>query len=218
LPPLAIKNMKEIVPYKSLDDAMNALDNGGRFYNLLSKAKDGVITKAELAKVGGLFNDKQKMVLFLEMSLMQLEEPSRNKILLSMEPSLQEAYKKYQPQWMTASEANSEEHLAAGLIVSGVPTLKESKNEFSVFIMVPISTGNATTFAMVPIMDQYDVYELRDESSSDTFLIAHTRGSQKLPERKLKVAGILKELKTKKSNEDNGSKRVFLEAIYHVED
>lgn len=207
--------MKKIEPYQSVNDAMAALDNGGRFYNLLSKANDGLITKAELAKVGGVFNDKQKMMLFLEMSLVNLDELAKKEIVGNMEPSLQEAYKQYQPKWLKASEANSHEYLAAGLIVSGIPKLKESKTEFTGFIMVPISTGNVTTFAMVPIMDQYDVYELRDENSSDTFLIAHSRSSKKLPEKKLKVAGILKELKTKKGKE--GPAKVFLEAVYHME-
>lgn len=207
--------MKKVAPYSTLNEAMKSLDNGGRFYNVLTKADDGLITKAELAKVGGLFNDKQKMMLFLEMSLSQLDQDARSEVMASMEPSLQEAYSKYLPKWLTASEANAIEHVAAGLVVSGVPQLKESKTEFTGFIMIPIVAGSVTTFSMIPIMDEYDVYELRDESSSESFLIAHARGMEKLPEKQLQVAGILKELQTEEDTES--PTKVFLEAIYHIE-
>ena len=37
--------MKKIIPYKSSNEALTALDNGGRFYNIFTKAGDGVITQ-----------------------------------------------------------------------------------------------------------------------------------------------------------------------------
>ena len=67
----------------------------------------------------------------------------------------------------------------------------------------------------MPIIDKYDVYEIRDEVSDDTFLIAHARGSIVLPEKKIKVAGVLKELKANK-NEKKASKR-FLEVLYYLD-
>lgn len=207
--------MKEIAPYTNSAEAMEALDNGGRFYNLMSKANDGLITKAELAKVGGLFNDAQKMMLFLDMSLSKLDAKASGGIRASLEPSLQKAYQKYQPKWLSIPEANSIEHLASGLIVKGIPTLKESKSEFSGFIMVPISTGSTTTFTMIPLIDQYDVYELRDEESAQNFLIAHARGKKKLPQKTLQVAGILKELKSQE--EEQSPQNVFLEVVYHMD-
>lgn len=61
----------------------------------------------------------------------------------------------------------------------------------------------------------YDVYELRDEVSSESFIIAHSKSKEKLPEKKMKVAGIIKELKGNKQ-EDVGFK-LFLEVLYHSE-
>ena len=75
--------------------------------------------------------------------------------------------------------------------------------------------GSVMTFMMVPIIDQYDVYELKDEASSGSFLIAHAKGATKLPQARIKVAGVLKELKAKK-DEENASKK-FLEAVYYME-
>ena len=76
-------------------------------------------------------------------------------------------------------------------------------------------TGTTTTIILIPLIDIYDVYEIRDEESDDTFLLAHARGAVMLPEKKIKVAGVLKELKAKKE-EKKASKR-FLEAVYYLD-
>jgi hypothetical protein len=47
-----------------------SFDHGGWFYNLQTKAKDKLFNKPGLGKVGGIFIDKQQMILFLEMSML----------------------------------------------------------------------------------------------------------------------------------------------------
>lgn len=207
--------MKKIEPYRNFNDALSNLDNGGRFYNILTKADDGVISKAELGKVGGIFYDKQQMILFFELSISKLDEEKRNAVISKLEESLQKLYIKYKPIELLPSEAYTKGIIASNTIITGIPTLIESKSELVGFIMIPITTGNVTTFTMIPLIDMYDVYEIRDEESDETFLIAHAKGTTKLPNRKIKVAGVLKELKSNKK-EKTASKR-FLEAIYHLE-
>ena len=56
--------MKKVNPYKSQAAALKSLDNGGRFFNVLTKADDGQITSAELSKVAGAFSNKQLMNLY----------------------------------------------------------------------------------------------------------------------------------------------------------
>jgi hypothetical protein len=46
---------------------------------------------------------------------------------------------------------------------------------------------------MIPIMDKYDIYELKDESSSEKTIIANVRGSKSLPVELSRFGGILKE-------------------------
>jgi hypothetical protein len=207
--------MKKITPYKSRKEALTALDNGGRFYNIFTKAGDGVITQAEIGKVGGLFNNKQGAVLFLELATSQLDENAKSSLLTKMETDMQANYKKYKPQKLLASQVKTEGVLASGAIVTGIPKLTESKSNFTGFIMVPISTGNITTFTMIPLIEEYDVYELRDETTSETFIIAHNKGKTKLPEQKIKVAGIIKELQSEESKE--ADKQLFLEVLYHAD-
>ena len=77
-----------------------------------------------------------------------------------------------------------------------------------------ILVGKVMVMVPVPIIDHYDVYEVRDDHSSETFLIAHARGEDKLPTDKIVVAGVLKELKANEEEEVGTGK--FLEVEYFV--
>ncbi len=206
--------MKKITPYKTTKGAIAALDNGGRFYNLASRANDGEITQAELAKAAGVVSDTQKIITYLELSLNQLDEQARQQVLSHLSRDLKTKYEKYLPQRFLASDAVTHSEVAAPAIIKGIPKLVDSKSEFTGFIMIPISTGNVTTFVMVPIFDQYDVYELRDQQSDEAFFVAHGRGRHKLPEQLVLCGGVVKELKADKK-EKVASKK-YLEMTHYV--
>ncbi len=204
--------MKKITPFQNLNDANTILDNGGRFYNILTKADDGEISTAEIGKVAGLFNDKQKMVLYFAMSVSELNRGDKKKIEASLSDNLKLAYEKFPLQILNPSEAESIGILSSNAIIEGVPKMIESKSDFKGFIMVPMSTGKTTSLMLIPIFDQYDVYEIRDNESSNTFLIAHARGAEKLPEKYIRVGGVFKELKIKEDEKE--IPKLFLEASY----
>ena len=205
--------MKQIIPYQNVTEALAHLDNGGRFFNLFTKAQDGEINAAELAKVAGMFNEKQQLILFLELSLAKLAKEEQVTIISKLADKLRKDFLKYKAQELMASEAEERGILSANAIITGIPILKDSKSEFQGLILIPISTGKAMTFVPVPIIDQYDVYEVRDDHSSETFLIAHYRGKSKLPSEKIKVAGVLKEIEVTLNRVK--SKRKFLEINYY---
>jgi hypothetical protein len=204
--------MKQIIPYQNITEALTHLDNGGRFYNLFTKAEDGKISSAELSKVAGMFNEKQQLVLFLELSMSSLPKEDQVAIISKLDDKLRKDFLKYKAQELMASEAEARGVLAMNAIITGVPLKKESKSEFKGLILIPISTGKAMTFVPVPIIDQYDIYEVRDDHSSDTFLIAHHRDKDKLPAEKIKMAGVLKELEIK--TDDVKGHQKFLEINY----
>ena len=202
--------MKKIEPYKNINEATLSLDNGGRFYNVLTKSDDGIISTSELGKVAGLFIDKQKMVLFLDLAISNFDVNAKEKIVNSLDVSLRSTYEKYKSQEFLPSEAYDKGILSSNSIITGFPKKIDSKSDFNGVIIIPV--GNS--MIAIPLIDKYDVYEIRDEVSDDTFLIAHARGSIVLPEKKIKVAGVLKELKSNK-NEKKTSKK-FLEALYYL--
>lgn len=205
--------MKKITPYKTTRNALASLDNGGRFYNLITKADDGKISTAELSKAAGVFSGKQQMVLFLEMSLSTLPAESRKQILSSVSEDIKEAIYKYPTQHLLPSEAERKGILSRNAIVTGIPRRIDSTEKFTGFIMIPVMAGKVTTFMMIPIIEQYDIYELRDEKSSKEFLIAHSKSTNKLPEIRIKCAGVLKELKSEEKESSKVS--IFLETIYY---
>ncbi|WP_299439420.1 hypothetical protein [uncultured Aquimarina sp.] len=207
--------MKKIEPYKDINEAITSLDNGGRFYNILTKADDGVISKAELGKIAGLFSNKQTMILFLELAISRLEEGAKKQLISNLTDDLKSMYVEYAAQVLLPSEANDKGSLSKNTIITGIPKKIASKSDFNGFIMVPIVAGKVTTFTMIPIIDTYDVYEIVEEESSETFIIAHAKGSHKLPEKRIQVAGVLKELKSKK-DEKSGIKK-YLEAVYYLD-
>jgi hypothetical protein len=203
--------MEKVAPYKNINDAMRSLDNGGRFYNLFTKAEDGLISQAELSKIGGIFNDKQKAVLFLEVSLSKLKRTEKEIIISKLDEKLRIAYVKYKAQNLLPSEVPEKGILSSNIILTGIPKLIDSKADFNGFIMIPIMVDKITMFSMIPLIDAYDVYELRDKKSSETFIIAHSKSSKKLPSEKMSIAGVLKKLE----KNEKEKQKTFLEASYH---
>lgn len=206
--------MEKIKPYSEINEAILSLDNGGRFYNLFTKAEDGIISQAELGKVGGIFNDKQQIILFLEMTISSLKPQEKEIIISKLDKELKKAYLKYKAQILLPSEANEKGIIASSAILKGIPRLIDRKSDFKVFIMFPIIAGNVTSFMMIPIIDNYNVYELRDKKTSETFIIAHSRDAQELPNKMITIAGLLKELKSERDDKSNSEK--FLEATYYI--
>ena len=80
--------MRKIIPYQDLAEARLELDNGGRFYNILTKADDGIISESEIGKVAGVYNNKQKVILFLDLAISQLDSQKRYDVLNSMDKNL----------------------------------------------------------------------------------------------------------------------------------
>ncbi len=206
--------MKKVTPYKSLNGAMKALDNGGRFYNFLTQANDGEVTSAELAKAAGVFSDTQRMIIYLEMTLSDFDKNLKNNVLSHLSTDLKRKYEKYLPAYMLPSEAEKVSKVNASAIITGVPKKVDSKNELTGFIMIPISTGKTMSMIMVPIFEKYDIYEVRDTKSDSKFFIAHAKGNTQLPEKMFRLGGVIKELRRKK-NESKASGK-FLEVTHYI--
>jgi len=208
--------VKKVKPYATIEDALKSLDNGGRFFNLLAKAKDGVINPSEIVKVGGIFDDRQRMILFLEMALLQLEQADRDTLISKLENDLQRRYRKYKPQSLHPSEVTSKGKVGSNVLISGVPVLIDSTSDFRGFLLIPIMKERTNAVSIISLREDYDVYELKDDKSSESFLVAHAKGSEKLPNTKITIGGVLKEYN--QSESASSPKEMFLETVYYLED
>ncbi|MFT3822927.1 MAG: hypothetical protein QM731_03365 [Chitinophagaceae bacterium] len=202
--------MEKIKPFKDPAEAISSLDNGGRFYNIFTHPNDEKISESEVGKVAGVFFEKQKSILFMDLAIAHLAESAKEMIRQKFDNDLQASYNKFKAQELQPAETESKGIVASNVIISGIPRLTNSKSRISGVILVPV----ASTFTMIPITEYYDVYEISDNDSDATFVITTLKGKEKLPEKKIKVGGVLKELK----KIEKGASGKFLEVSYFVED
>lgn len=208
--------MKQIIPYTSFQEAIEAFDNGGKFFNLFSHARDGVVSPAELGQVAGIANNKQAMILYLVMSISRLDNRSRERVLARLDTQLFDMYEKYRPVHMSLDQVL--DRGKPGISTTMVGTLKKvsTSTDLGGTIMVPVVVGSDTSYTMVPLENSYEVYEMSSEYTERVVMVAHHKEKAGLPERKLRVGGMLTSL-----NQTTGSNQlatVFLEAQYFIEE
>lgn len=207
--------MRQIVPYRTLQGALNALDNGGRFYNVFTKARDEVITDSELYKAAGILSGKARAFLFFELSLSDLSEIDREQVIQCLSPELRSTYLRQRPKHTEIGVFEQEAQETDAVIVAGFPVFLEDKTQFSGFIIIPICTGKVTTFTMIPIFDKFDVYEVYADSDlqGDKTIIATVRGSNRLATGMTTFGGIVKKLKFKDKSRRTHS--FYVETLFY---
>jgi hypothetical protein len=203
--------MREIAPYRTFTGAKNALDNGGRFYNLFAAAADNVVQPSELARAAGSISSDAKAFIFFEMALLDLTQTQRTETIALLNSDLRQKYEEQKPRLLTPSLVESEGIKGEPVIISGYPVFVENKSEFKGFILLvtPIIT-------MIPIMDQYDVNELFDTPDLRTpkTVIATTRGSKRLDGVHARFGGLLHELQFEdKTGKSHG---LFLDTLFYT--
>ncbi len=205
--------MKKIEPYRNIDEAIKSLDNGGRFYSNVIKANDGVINQAELERIGGGVNDKQEMILLFEMSISKLSEADKASLFSKLDSDAMQIYEEFKPQELNTDDAGEKGKLSKNAIITGTPKLVDFDANLNWSVQFPKEIGNITTMVITPLIKEYHVYELEDEESNETFLIAHKHGTEKLSNRRVRLGGVIKELR--RTSNGAGSKGKFLETMYH---
>lgn len=203
--------MRQIQPYQTAWGARRALDNGGRFYNLWAQAGDNVIDSGELARAAGVHASDMRAFLHFEMALMDLSEKQKAEVWSLLSPALQTRLQKSRPSVLKPSVVESEGAAGVPAIVTGYPSFVEDRTQLRAFIVLvtPVIT-------MIPIMDQFDVYEVYDtpEQTERRTLIATVRGSKRLDGVYSRFGGVLKELQFEdKTGKEHG---LYLEAMYYT--
>jgi hypothetical protein len=208
--------MKQIIPFASYQEAIQAFDNGGKFFNLLSHAKDGVVTPAELGKVAGVTFDRQEMILYLTMAISHLDEHSKERILAHLDEELFELYEKHSPVHSTIAQLAKEPKAGFSTVLMGTPCKVSTSQDFGGTIMVPVIVDAVTSFTIVPIVSAYEVYQMTCDKTGLKATVAHHKEKSPLPEKKLKLGGVLTSLSGKDGRDPLN--QVFLEVQYYIEE
>lgn len=212
----ARNKMKHIIPFTTFHEAIEAFDNGGKFFNLFSHAHDGVVSPAELGKIAGVSNDKQAMILFLIMSISRLDNHSRERVLARLDSELFDLYEKYRPVHMSLDQLAERGKAGISTTLVGTPKKISTSTALGGSIMVPVVVGSVTSFTMVPIVTAYEIYELSSEETEAVVMIAHHKEKDPLPERKLRVGGMLTSLS--QTDAIDHPNQVFLEVQFYMEE
>lgn len=200
--------MRKIEPFENVFDALAVLDNGGRFYNFLTHAEDGLISTAEVSKVAGLFVGKKQVVLFLQMALSKLSAQDLETVRSKFDDSLKECYHTYLSRYLTIQELDENIAIGSQILLKGkaVPAGAQSSLTGFVFMMA------AGSMVPVPVMEAYDVYSFTD-SSNAVIPIVHPKDKGPFPDNLITVGGVLKELKSEKRDEKG---KRYIEVCYYV--
>ena len=208
------ETMQEIIPYTGPQEALEALDNGGRFYNLLTRAGDDEVEPAELARAAGVgvIGSRQRMFLFLKMALWSCSPEEQSTVWSHLSDRLRKGAEEHAPQVLDPSEARGQGIAGRSAIITGYPRFLEDRTTFQGFLFMPVYTGKVMTMMPIPIHDSFDVYELRDEESSEVTFLANLRGQPRLPERRTRFGGVLKETREREDADEPGA--LVLEGSY----
>ena len=209
--------MKEIHPFSSFQEAISKFDNGAHFYNLFSHAKDGVVSPEELELIAETDNDTQKLILFLVLSISKMDTRSREKILARLDGELFELYEKYHPVHITILQMLEKGKPGISVTMVGTPKKIAEPEENVDELLVPVLVGAEASFTLVPVKHAYVIYELHSEYTHETVLIGHPKEISDLPDRKLRLGGMLREINTEISTASK-KKKLFLEVQYFIEE
>lgn len=170
-----------------------------------------MVDAGELARVAGVHSSDMRAFLYFEMALVDLPDEQKAEVRSLLSSALQNRLQRSRPRVLSPSMVESEGTAGVPAIVAGYPSFVEDRTQFQAFIVLvtPVIT-------MIPIMDQFDVYEVYDtpEQIEPRTLIATVRGSKRLDGVCARFGGVLKELQFEdKTGKDHG---LYLEAMYYT--
>ena len=203
--------MRQIKPYQTVWGARRALDNGGRFYNLWAKAGDDVVDAGELARAAGVHSSDMRAFLHFQMALMDLPEKQKAEVRSLLSPDLEKRLQTNRARVLSPSVVEAKGIAGVPAIVTGYPSYVEDRTQLRGFVVMV-----TPVIMMIPIMDQFDVYEVYDtpEQIEPRTVIATVRGSKRLDGIYARFGGVLKELHFEdKTGKDHG---LYLEAMYYT--
>lgn len=208
--------MKHLTPFRTASEALQAFDNGGYFFNLFSHSKDGVVSPAELSKAAGTPLNRQAALLFLDLSISNLSQTDRDRVLSRLDQDLFDQYQRQQAKPLRSAQDLASGKIEANALVKGIAEKIGSESKFNGFIMVPIMVSSVTTFTLVPINSSYELYEVVLENG-EKITVAHAKDAGSLPEKALLLGGQIKSCSSSSNESSDQSDLRYLEIQYYTE-
>lgn len=179
-PPGRYNTRVRLVPFfADLPDAISSLDNGGRIYNVLSNAGDGVVTPGELARAAGEVSAGWRAALHFWLATLRLDDQDRDLLFERLDPKARRTVERYPPMVLGSSKVDRSKHLDRLALVSGCPRVTAGFDGLGLF-------PSRGAVSWQPITDHMDVWFV-----NRTVAAARNRVSMS-PDEPLTFAGILR--------------------------
>ncbi len=203
--------MKNVTPYKTLAEAVKALDSGAGFLNLFSRAGDDIVSEAELGKAAGAFAETQRSLLFFEMATADLTAQEKADIVGRFAPKLKNRYEAERPTHINARDFTTHAENGRCCVVHG--TLKRTDEDHTDMrtTLIPIGSGirGGPSFLVAceaPVIEVFDVYEMQVRSEvtetlrdfgdppPNACLVLIPKGSIHRPQGSVRIGGVARPL------------------------
>lgn len=206
--------MKQIKPFNNLADAQKSLDNGGKLFNLFSRAEDGAITEAEINKAAGNSSGSQDMALFLLLATSRLIDEDKDALLGMLSKTARSNSELYAPQFLTPA-VDSELEEGVNLMVHGTLKLISQSDELSAYTKKLLIAGKVPTYNFESVFDSHVVYEFTDSNTGNSMLAIHTKKHAPLENNIPYTFGCISRAYFKKKSDENQQYRL-LEIKYYI--
>ena len=205
--------MKKVYPYRTAAGALRALDNGGRFYHLFSRAGDDVITPAELRRVAGAFGDDRPAAAFFALALSALDRADQDRVRAALGPETRNLLRWYEPRAIEPARFATDAKAGKPYVVEG-PVQRFDDETRTGVIFVPLQVGSVMTVTPIPIQSRFTVYQVGDAEPGAECLVLTPKQAVQLTGRR-RFAGIAKEAETPAGART--AKRLRLEALCYCD-
>jgi hypothetical protein len=106
-------------PYKTVEGARRALDNGGRLFDLLSSRDDGVVSAGELKRASGALN-KHIAFLYFDLVCSLLPRDELKNMVARFDDRLRADYREARPRWLSLRELWARPRPGTCVVLEGV--------------------------------------------------------------------------------------------------
>jgi hypothetical protein len=186
--------MREIRLCRTPDEAREILDNGGHLYNILTRAGDRVVTRAELDKAAGVHLGGVEAFLHLDLLLSDLAPPAREAVVSLLAPGVRSRYEHERPRPLAIDELDRREDPAVAVQVEGYlePIGVELRKTGT--MVVPVMGGDVGAPFAVPMDESWTVYRISalPGGPSPRTRVAAREGGPAFPTGLVRLVGFLR--------------------------
>lgn len=133
--------MREVKPYRTLEEAVLGMDNGGRLNNPIDRSDDHWISPRELARAAGVKWTNERILVFFEMALAELSTEDRSHLLTHCTPALIDFITAKRPAFLPPERVETDGLEDTTAIITGYPRLVRDASQISGHTRIPLAGG-----------------------------------------------------------------------------